>query len=313
MDTEDERDEDSQEVASDAGNDSSPVPNGPGADAGDPVPSAEGYDALVLQDEPVAYWAIDQMGESEPDLSGNDHEGEYQGPERDFGMLPNADPVAIFNGEDNYLSVESSADFSIPTTGNLTWEGWIQPEVLQFPNDSGGYVNWMGKCADYSPSCEWEARMYNTENGEGRCNRISAYVFNPSAGLGSAADWQPECGLIEAGNWYHVVGEYTLDDAPDDCDNTAQYPGSIEIWVNGVKWDHSSHGDTGCMSQYDVVPEAGDSPFNVGTMAHDTWFQGAIGKVAIYDYLLPEERIHAHYTAMTGLEVTGSCGDDCTF
>ena len=71
--------------------------------------------------------------------------------------------------------------FSIPTTHNLTWEAWIRPDVLQFPNDSNGYVDWMGKCQDYSPTCEWEARMYTTTNGENRCNRISAYIFNSSA------------------------------------------------------------------------------------------------------------------------------------
>ena len=42
----------------------------------------------------------------------------------------------------------------------------------------------MGKCQDYSPTCEWESRMYTTTNTENRPNRISAYVFNPTANLG---------------------------------------------------------------------------------------------------------------------------------
>ena len=32
------------------------------------------------------------------------------------------------------------------------------------------------------------------------------------------------------------------------------------------------------MSQYDVVPAANGSPLNIGTMALDSWFKGAIGK-----------------------------------
>ena len=40
------------------------------------------------------------------------------------------------------------------------------------------------------------------------------------------------------------------------------------------------------MSQYNVVPDANNSPLNIGTMAMDAWFPGAIGKVAIYDKLL---------------------------
>ena len=82
----------------------------------------------------------------------------------------------------------------------------------------------MGKCQDYSPTCEWEARMYSTTNGENRCNRMSAYVFNPTAGLGSAADWQPVRGLIQAGRWYHIVGEYTTLTQPSDCQDAATYP-----------------------------------------------------------------------------------------
>ena len=171
----------------------------------------------------------------------------------------------------------------------------------------------MGKCADYAPTCEWEARMYNTTNPENRCNRLSAYVFNSSAGLGSAADWQPTCGLIKTSEWLHVVGEHTVKSQPSDCQNATSYPGSIEIWVNGVKWDHGSHGQTGCMSQYDVIPGAYDSPLNIGTMSEDDWFPGAIGKVAIYDKLLPETDILEHYTAMTGATAQGDCGGTCNF
>lgn len=274
--------------------------------------AAENYDALVLCDHPVGYWALSEHSGSEPDLSGKGHAGVYQGGAARAAELPNRDAATAFNGSNQYLTIPSHPSFSIPTTGNLTWEAWIRPDVLQFPHDSGGYVDWMGKCHEYSPSCEWEARLYNSENDQDRCNRFSAYVFNPKAGLGSGADFQPTCGLIRAGAWYHVVGEYTLESQPADCKDTAQYPGSIDIWVNGVKWNHSRHGQTGCFSQYQVIPMANDSPVNVGTMAEDAWFQGAIGKLAIYDYLLTQAEITSRYRAMTGQEPSGSCADSCT-
>jgi hypothetical protein len=62
-----------------------------------------------------------------------------------------------------------------------------------------------------------------------------------------------------------------------------------------------------------VVPKANNSPVNVGTMAQDAWFQGAIGKVAIYDVLLTQAQITNHYRAMTSKSPTGSCRDTCTF
>jgi hypothetical protein len=286
---------------------------GGGGSGGSGGAGSSAYDQTILADGPVAYWAMNKRSGTEPDLTGNNHTGTYHSGTAAAATMPNGDQVADFNGSSQYVSVPSSAAFSIPTTGNLTWEAWIRPDVLQFPNDSNGYVDWMGKCQDYSPSCEWEARMYSTTNSENRCNRMSAYVFNPSAGLGSAADWQPVCGLIQAGSWYHIVGEYTTSTQPSDCQNASSYPGMIDIWVNGVKWSHSNHGQTGCMSQYNVRPAANNSPLNIGTMAMDAWFPGAIGKVAIYDKLLSAAQVTAHYRAMTGTAPSGSCGNTCSF
>jgi hypothetical protein len=91
------------------------------------------------------------------------------------------------------------------------------------------------------------------------------------------------------------------------------YPGAIDIFVNGVKWNQSRHGQTGCMSQYQVIPKANSSPVNVGTMALDAWFQGAIAKLAIYDVRLSDAQVQAHYRAMTGRDPSGSCANDCSF
>jgi hypothetical protein len=274
------------------------------------------YDALVLCDHPVAYWAVDRAPGSEPDLTGNGNTGTYDGGTPPLVSLPNGDRAADFNGSTEYLTVASNTSMSIPTTGNLTFEAWIRPDVLQFAHDdkSSGYVDWMGKCDRYAPSCEWEARMYDTTTKESpnRPNRLSAYVFNPGAGLGSAADWQPSAGVITAGQWVHVVGEYTLESQPADCPSAPASPGSIGLWVDGVPWNQASHNPTGCMSQYDVVPVAGPSAVNIGTMAADSWFQGAIGKVAIYGYLLTQAQITGHYRAMTGQAPAGSCAATCT-
>src|SRR5262249_18531567 len=150
------------------------------------------YDAIVLCDHPVGFWAMNGTSGTEPDLSGNHDTGTYHGGTPASATLPNGDHAADFDGATQYLSIPSSASFSIPTTGSRTWEGWIRPDVLQFPNaSSDGYVDWMGKCESYAPTCEWEARMYTTTNPQKRCNRLSAYAFNPGAGLGSGADWQP--------------------------------------------------------------------------------------------------------------------------
>jgi len=67
------------------------------------------------------------------------------------------------------------------------------------------------------------------------------------------------------------------------------------------------------MSQFSVTPQANNSPLNIGSMTQATFFQGAMAKVAIYNYLLTPAQIASHYQAMTGSAPAGTCGDTCTF
>jgi hypothetical protein len=260
----------------------------------------------VVAGHPVGYWTMSRTGSSEPDLSGNGHAGSYLGAPPTLASMPNGDRATDFDGVSGYLSVPSSPAFSIGTRRQLSWEGWIRPDTLQFPSGRNGYVDWMGKCERYAPTCEWEARIYNAVNAQGRCSRLSAYAFNLSAGLGSGAFWQPVCSLIRPGDWLYVVGEYQLSSTPAACHGGP--PGTIDIWVDGVKWNFDAHVPTGCMSQYGIEPKAGQSPLTIGTMAHDYWFKGAIGKVALYDRLLSQSEISQRYSAMTGRQPTGTCG-----
>jgi len=277
------------------------------------TPSASGsYDQGILADHPVAFFDMKATGSTESDVSGHGFVGTYKGSVPGTAALPDGERVADFNGS-NYLTIPSASAFSIPTTGSFTWEAWVRADVANFAKESSdGYTDWMGKCFNYGPNCEWESRMYANSTSQGRPDRLSAYVFNPSAGLGSAADWQPSSGQIATGQWVHVVGEYTTGSSPSNCSNTGSYPGSINIWVDGVLWSQASHAPTGCMSQYSVKPQAGSSPVTIGTMALDYMFQGAVGKVAFYNYLLPASEIAKHYAAMTGKSVVGSCAQTCT-
>ena len=271
------------------------------------------YDQIILNDHPVLYLAMNTPSGIENDLSNHGLLGAYLGGIPNLVSMPNGDMAVDFNGNSEYVTVPSNSSLSISTTHSLTWEAWIRPDTLQMPGAiNAGYVNWIGKCVN--PQCEWQGRMYNTNNTQNRINRISGYVFNLSGGLGSGSDWQPNgVGIIQAGQWYHVVVEYTTLTQPSVCSNTGQYPGSINFWLNGVEWNQSFHGQTGCMSQFNIAPTAGSAPLTIGTIAQASWFQGAIGKVSVYNYLLTQNQINSHYTAMTTLNPSGSCASTCSF
>jgi len=284
-------------------------PDSPHPADGGPTPG--GYDPVVLADKPVALWDLRAASNMEPDVTGNGHTGTYQGGQPTTAVMPNGDAVAVVNGSSEYLSVPTSSVFSIPTTGQLTWEGWIRPDTLQFPNGASyGYVDWMGKCIMYAPTCEWEARFYDTTNMLNRPNALSADVLNTTPMATSGADWEPQANLLQAGQWLYVVGEYQTVTTPSGCNSA--YPGSINIWVNGVEWSQPDHAPRGCMSESTVQPTASTSPVTIGTMATDTFFKGAIGKVAIYDKLLTQTQINTHFQAMTGAVPSGSCAATCT-
>jgi hypothetical protein len=286
------------------------------------ITAGTAYDQIILSDLPAAFWDVNPRGLTEPDLTGKGNTGSYKTYQSQTVLpavttLPSGDHAADFNGSNQYLAVPSNTSFSIPTTKTLTWEAWIRPDVIEFPNQNADhYVSFLGKCdaPGSSPTCEWEARMYSATTPQtGRCDRMSAYAFNPVGHEGSGADWQPVCGLIQPRQWIHVVAEYTTLSQPANCPDAATYPGSIDIWVNGVKWNQAVHAPTGCMSQYQVIPMANSSQLNIGTMAYDVWFKGAVGKVAIYNYKLSQAQITNHFRAMTGRQPTGSCGVTCTF
>lgn len=266
---------------------------------------SDDYDRAVLADHPVAFWDMSSTTATEPDLSGGGHVGTYKGGQPPRATLPNGGAAADFDGTGQYLLVGTSADFSISTTRKLTWEAWIRPDTFSFPRTiDGDYVHWLGKCASYSPTCEWQARIYVG----GRV--LTALAFNGTGGSGSGADWQPTPSLLQAGQWLHVVGEYQTATTPAGCSGAP--PGSVDIWVNGVPWNGSSHRPRGCMSEANVVPTASTSPLVIGSVAFDSFFAGAIGKVAIYGTLLTQERIAAHFMAMTRTAPLGTCGSTCT-
>ena len=259
----------------------------PGA-VGAPAHVSDRYDRQVLSLHPVLYLTLGESSSAlEPDLSGNGYNGIYmpytQRP--DVARLPNGDPAAVFNGIGQYVQVPSARQLSIVNTGCLTVEAWIRPDVLQFPHDEGtGYVNILGKGTEGKQ--EYAFRMYSSDNSENppRPNRISGYVFNLAGGLGSGAYFQDK---IQPGEWIMVT--FLVDSRP-----SPEWPhGYVAIYKDGRR-----RGNQVSLSQFHVTPEASNAPFRIATRDLQSFFEGAIGKVAVYDTILSDQEILATYEAM---------------
>ena len=251
------------------------------------------YDSLVLSDGAVAFW----NGVSGTDATGNGHNSVLVN-NPSATVLPNGGAALVFNGVNQYLEVKSSPDLSVPATGVLTLEAWIRPDVLDVVHTEGsGYVHWMGKGAP--SSYEYASRMYGqhpTGKDSARINRISGYVFNPGGGLGAGSYYQPTASWpLQRGEWIHYVLVINTNIT------SAQYPtGYTRLYVHRKKTDGTlvTFTDQDALADYNIIPRAGSVPFRVGTVNFSSWWQGAVGKVAIYSYELSAGRALEHAAKM---------------
>lgn len=238
------------------------------------------YDQIIMEDQPVGYWALDTN--FPVDQTGNGHDGAFSGSPV-HTTLPNGDAAVAFNGIDQYYTIPDHDDLELTTNGVLTIEAWMRPDTLEFTNQqSSGYVHWMGKGEPGEHS--WAARMYSYTNIENRPNRISGYSFNLAGGLGAGSYFQDP---VTAGEWIHytlVINTVAVSD---------QYPtGYTKIYKNGVLRDQD------VLAGYNIIPGNGTAPIRIGTRDFGSFFEGAIGKVAIYDYELTAEQLSRHYSYM---------------
>ena len=257
------------------------------------------YDQLVLSDKPVAYWN-DASG---LDATAARRQGNLKNGSN-TALMPNGSEAIGFNGKDQYLEVTTDPAFSVPATHVLTIEAWMRPDTLDFAFTEGsGYVYWLGKGRQGEQ--EYAARIYGRHpsgHDQDRANRISGYVFNPEGGLGAGSYYQaPSEWPVRPGEWLH----YVLIINTSQASATPKYPtGYTKLYL--VRMDNQNqlkvHKDQDALISYQIVPRAGSAPFRAGTRDLSSFFQGAVGKIAFYNYELNEDKILSHSRKMFQLK-----------
>jgi len=210
----------------------------------------------------------------------------------------------------SYVEIPDSADFSVSTTGSLTMAAWMRPDTLTFNYTEGnGYVHWLGK-GDYLGQNheEWMFRMYNLNNSQNRTNRISFYVFNLTGGLGIGSYFQYPINVaqpVRAGEWIFVVG------VADGATNTTsiykdgtfvrcdKYYGDSVVSMEGKlcqNYPRSLQSSKDTPSRW-IVPKHGSAPVTIGRADADSYFQGSIAKVRIWNRALNATEIGGLYSS----------------
>jgi hypothetical protein len=248
------------------------------------------YTDVVNADNPLAYWrlgeeggkiAVDQVGLDAGNPAGN-NPGSYQ----EFGPLPPA--------------TDSAA-----APGTLTH---FAPGLL--PNDpgrsvdfDGGYVEVLQDGALNPPApFSIEAWVHPAWQAGDPTYRIiiASYVFGPPAlgfDLAKNTDDHFEIAVGTAGGWQTLVGDTSFQAGNDKTYHlVATYDGAmLKLYEDGVLSNQ--------MPVSDYAP-AGSTPIDIGVSgptlsapAPDSLypFKGRIQEVAIYDHLLDENAVQAHW------------------
>ena len=255
------------------------------------------YDRQVLAtDAPILYLPLYGTSSGLLDQTGHGHNGTAMNAPIRTTFL-NSDGATAFDGSNQYVEVPDHDALSVATTGILTIEAWMRPDALTFPHYlSTGYIHWMGKGNNIgggSGQNEYMSRMYNqtTTDTPPRPNRISGYAFNLSGGLGAGSYFQD---TVTVGEWIHYVLVI------NSLNTNATYPtGYTRVYKNGVQRDQDS------LSDYSIIPANGTNPFRIATAEATSFFQGAIAKVAMYNYELSAQAIHNHYRLIVA-PITGT-------
>lgn len=253
------------------------------------------YDNMVLAHQPVAFW----NDGAATDITGHGYTAVLMNTPS-ATALPNGDRSLLFNGIDQYAEVHNAPALSVSATGILTMEAWLRPDVLDFPDMEGtGYVNWMGK--GENGQHEYVCRLYGqspTGNDQGRTNRLvgNAYTLAGNSAAGSyyqpTSDW-----ALTAGEWIHyvfIINTKTI--------STQQPYGYTKLYIQR----RNSNGELITFEDQDPLNGsellAGTAPFRIGTRNLGSFFKGAIGKVALYNYEPDSARIAEHGNTMFGYD-----------
>jgi hypothetical protein len=233
-----------------------------------PTPTIS-YPQVVLGDNPVAYWRLNETVDTVAHDSWGGHDGEYisvnQGQP---GYSPNDPDTAAEFGtlspSDSYVGNIQGIDFStFANNATFSLEAWVNGEG--FPQANGAGIITFG----YGGGGE----QFNLDTGNGGNFRLSirdAFNFAHNANSSVAPNT----------SWQHVLGV---------CDEPN---GLIHLYINGV--ESSNAAISGGI-------QAGTSPISIGSRESgfnsnfDLNFQGLIDEVAIYNYALTPAQVQNHY------------------
>jgi hypothetical protein len=232
------------------------------------------YPQIVLADNPLGFWRLDEASGAVAHDNWGGHDGVYNSVTLGAsGYSPlDTDKAASFGAQNSYVGEISGFDFSGGGKA-FSIEAWVNGAASQAVD--GAVIVAKGRGANGAGGTLGEQFLLDVTGGKFRFDVQSA-----ATEASVSADVGPN------GTWQHIVGVY---DGPN---------GALRIFVNGTEYDS-------------LTPPPGTllataSPVDIGaglggvTPIHDLFFTGTIDEVAIYNYALTASQVHNHVCGQYG-------------
>jgi len=168
-----------------------------------------------------------------------------------------------FDGNNDYVLIGDPSELDFDGSHSMTVSAWLMLDTEQWARavsktDNGG-ANDNSWMLSYNAGQDW----------------LSMQVSYDGQNFGSKAC--QESGEFETNTWYHVVGYYDYENLRVGC------------YLDGVDRGYGTSG--GQMHQ-------GDEPVRIGTEdLDDSYWNGQIDEVKIWNYLLTEEQVKQQYNS----------------
>jgi hypothetical protein len=235
-----------------------------GEDAALPPPSL--YAQVVLADDPVAYWRLDETGGGTArDFSGHGNDATYIGgvhPGTAGAIANDPDTGATFDGASGYL--DAGDNFAFAGSQPFSVEAWVRSVSMQ---GYGGLFSREDTAG--GPPSEGYLGFVAPANGVYGFQRLDGNNLTSITSMSVAS----------ATRYDHVV---------------ATYDGNVmTLYVNGAaeSSETASFAIAGATHHFVVGAEVGGA---------EDFFAGALDEVAVYEHVLTANRVQAHYLAGTG-------------
>jgi Concanavalin A-like lectin/glucanases superfamily len=256
-----------------------------------------GYAKVVMADDPVAYWRLDEPdGSSTATDAAGSFDGSYSA---GSGTITYGAPAGIPHGTNAAVAISGGATVQIPYAlelnpwGPFTIEGWFQPASLAANgNDYRTALSSMWNVGGVGPT-GW--LLYQQGN--------NTWAWVPYGGFWASVFLPDTTESVVANQWYYIALTY---------DGTA-----FTVYVNGVARTSGTYngfvqngnvpaGGTG--TYHYMYDSGGSGPLVLGWRSDVDFnpFAGTMDDVAVYNKALAPQQIQAHYAATVRLTIVKS-------